>query len=48
MSLSLREKLSSLAQRFLQPRTATQRQYEALRAYGVEGWPAAQVANRFG
>src|SRR6516162_9346229 len=48
MSMSLREKLSSLAQRFLQPRTATQRQYEALRTYCVEGLPAAQVAERFG
>jgi len=46
--MSLREKLSSLAQRFLQPRNATQRQYEALRAYCVEGLPAAQVAARFG
>jgi hypothetical protein len=46
--MSLREKLSSLAQRFLQPRNATQRQYEALRAYCVEGVPAAQVAARFG
>jgi transposase len=46
--MSLREKLSSLAQRFLQPCNATQRQYEALRAYCVEGLPAAQVAARFG
>jgi transposase len=46
--MSLREKLSSLAQRFLQPRNATQRQYEALRAYCVDGLPAAEVAARFG
>jgi hypothetical protein len=46
--MSLQEKLSSLAQRFLQPRNATQRQYEALRAYCVEKLPAAQVATRFG
>jgi transposase len=46
--MSLREKLSSLARRFLQPRNATQRQYEALRAYCVDGLPAAQVAARFG
>jgi transposase len=46
--MSLREKLSSLARRFLQPRNATQRQYEALRAYCVERLPAAQVAARFG
>src|ERR1700686_3048805 len=48
MSMSLLEKLSSLAQHFLQPRNATQRQYEALRAYCVEKLPAAQVAARFG
>src|SRR5262245_59269342 len=48
MSMSLREKLSSLAQRFLQPHNATHRQYEALRAYCVEGLPADQVAARFG
>src|SRR6266496_1482764 len=48
MSMSLQEKLSPLAQRFLQPRNATHRQYEALRAYCVEGLPAAQVATRFG
>ncbi len=46
--MSLREKLSSLGQRFLQPRNATQRQYEALRAYCVDGLPAAPVAARFG
>src|SRR5208282_4733538 len=48
MSMSLRENLSSLAQRFLCPRNATHRQYEALRAYCVEALPAAQVAARFG
>src|SRR6516162_841545 len=48
MSMSLRKKLSSLAQHFLQPGNATHRQYEALRAYCVEGQPAAQVAARFG
>jgi len=37
-----------LRRRFLQPRNATQRQYEALRAYCVDGLPAAQVAARFG
>jgi hypothetical protein len=46
--MSLPEKLSSLAQRFRQPRNATHRQYEALRAYCVEELPAAQVAARFG
>src|ERR1700682_5589844 len=48
MSMSLQEKLSPLAQRFLRPRNATHRQYEALRAYCVEQLPAAQVAARFG
>jgi hypothetical protein len=33
---------------FLQPTTATQRRYEALRAYLAEGIPAKQVAARFG
>ena len=46
--MSLQEKLASLAPRFLRPRNATQRQYEALRAYCVEQLPAAQVAARFG
>jgi hypothetical protein len=46
--MSLQEKLSSLAQRFLRPRNATHRHYEALRAYCVENLPAADVAARFG
>jgi DDE family transposase len=46
--MSLPNKLSPLAQRFLQPRNATHRQYEALRASCVEDLPAAQVAARFG
>jgi len=45
--MSLRDKLS-LARRFLQPRNATHRQYEALRAYCVEEQKAAQVAHLFG
>jgi hypothetical protein len=45
--MSLQDKLS-LARRFLQPRNATQRQYEALRAYCVEEQTAAQVARLFG
>ena len=45
--MSLQDKLS-LARRFLQPRNATHRQYEALRAYCVEEQTAAQVARRFG
>ena len=33
---------------FLEPRSARQRQYEALRAYFVEGHPSCQVAREFG
>ena len=33
---------------FLAPDTATQRQYEALRAYFVEQLPSREVAARFG
>jgi len=46
--MSLAKKLTSLADRFLQPVNATHRPYEALRAYGVEGLPSAQAAARFG
>jgi len=37
-----------LAHRFLTPQNATQRQYEALRAYFVEQLPGPEVACRFG
>src|SRR5262245_31458884 len=40
--------LTPLAEHFLQPRNATHRQYEALRAYFVEGLPGPEVAERFG
>ena len=33
---------------FLQPKTPRQRQYEALRAYAIEGATAKEVAKRFG
>jgi hypothetical protein len=46
--MSLAKKLTSLADRFLQPVNATHRQYEALRAYCVEGLSSAQAAARFG
>jgi hypothetical protein len=46
--MSLPNKLTSLADRFLQPANSTQRQYEALRAYIVEGLPSAEAAARFG
>jgi hypothetical protein len=40
--------LTPLAERFLQPANATHRQYEALRAYFVEGLSGPEVAARFG
>lgn len=46
--MSLAKKLTPLADRFLQPVNATHRQYEALRAYCVEGLPSAEAAARFG
>jgi len=38
----------TLAQRFLQPSNSTHRQYEALRAFFVDGVPSAEAAARFG
>ncbi len=40
--------LTDLAQAFLCPASPTQRQYEALRAYFVEGLSGAEAAGRFG
>lgn len=40
--------LTELAPIFLEPCSATHRQYEALRAYYVEGLPSAQAAKTFG
>src|SRR4051794_23049728 len=37
-----------LARRFLEPSNATHRQYEALRAFFVDGVPSAEAATRFG
>jgi len=42
------EKITGLAAVFLQPANSTHRQYEALRAYFVEGLPSAEAARRFG
>jgi transposase-like protein len=42
------DKLTSFAHAFLEPKNATHRQYEALRAYFVEGQRSAEVARRFG
>src|SRR5580704_1239962 len=38
----------TLARRFLEPTNSTHRQYEALRAFFVDGVPSAQAAARFG
>ena len=38
----------TLARRFLEPSKSTHRQYEALRAFFVDGLPSAQAAGRFG
>ena len=42
------EKLTKFARFFLQPTNSTHRQYEALRAYFVEGLTNKQAAKRFG
>jgi transposase len=38
----------TLSDRFLEPSNPTHRQYEALRAFFVDGVPSAEVAHRFG
>src|SRR5262245_28625240 len=38
----------TLAQRFLEPSNTAHRQYEALRAFFVDGVPSAEAAARFG
>ena len=48
MFTSKAKKLTSLSQVFLEPTNATHRQYEALRAFFVEGTPSAEVARSFG
>jgi hypothetical protein len=46
--MSTRKDLTPLTKHFLQPTNATHRQYEALRAYIVDGLPGPEVAQRFG
>jgi hypothetical protein len=48
MALGAPKELSQLRRFFLQPRLPKHRQYEALRAYLVEGRPAKDVAQDFG
>jgi hypothetical protein len=48
MFISKAKKLTDLSPVFLEPTNATHRQYEALRAFFVEGAPSAEVARSFG
>ena len=48
MSIGPRDGLTSYRRYFLAPRNATHRQYEALRAYFVDGLASAEVARHFG
>jgi hypothetical protein len=45
---SLRKRITNLARVFLEPKNPAHRQYEALRAFFVEGLPSAEAAQRFG
>jgi transposase len=47
MDANSRDRLT-LSQRFLEPSNSTHRQYEALRAFFVDGLPSAEAAARFG
>jgi len=44
----IRKKITELTRPFLKPSNATHRQYEALRAFFVDHWPAQDAAKRFG
>jgi transposase len=48
MSIGAPKEISEIRRFFLEPQSAKQRQYEALRAYFVEGRPSAKVARDFG
>jgi hypothetical protein len=48
MSNSVGKELTDLSSIFLEPANSTHRQYEALRAYFVDGLSSKQVAQRFG
>src|SRR5271165_7021279 len=48
MFTSKSKKLTDLSQVFLDPTNATHRQYEALRAFFVDGLPGVEVARSFG
>jgi len=48
MYIRLPKRITNLARLFLEPVNPTHRQYEALRAFFVEGLPSAEAARRFG
>src|SRR5258708_26321220 len=48
MSKSLAQRLEDLRSLFLEPKNLIHRQYEALRAFFVEGLASARAAQRFG
>jgi hypothetical protein len=48
MFINAPDQATDLARVFLEPSNSTHRQYEALRAYFVEGLPSAEAARRFG
>jgi len=48
MFTSETKKLTGLSRAFLEPSNATHRQYEALRAFVVEGLPGSEAVRRFG
>ena len=48
MSISSSKRITDLARVFLEPSNPTHRQYEALRAFHVEGIASAEAAKRFG
>jgi DDE family transposase len=48
MCIDITKKLTNFGRVFLEPSTARHRQYEALRAFFVDGLPGPEVARRFG
>jgi transposase-like protein len=48
MSTSAGKRITNVSAFFLEPTNSTHRQYEALRAYFVEGLASAEAARRFG
>jgi hypothetical protein len=48
MSIRIGKEITNIAAFFLEPTNSTHRQYEALRAFYVDGLPSAEAARRFG